>query len=233
MYLIYVDDSGDEQRTLLSALCIPEHRWSSSLRSWLTFRKQLFRDHQIPAGYELHAQDWLSKTPAQLDDGSGTPPAILAQARAARRERFQRYEAALKVIGSFADARLLTVYTTGTDKFGLYAELLAWIEELLRTESSYGAIVLDGLDQGGHYRRRHRDLPIKTRRILEDPMECPSHGSQLIQMADCCVHAAFRHVRRSSTDDPKLLAAYPNALTRIIEPGSGGEAGIRGWPEPE
>ena len=46
---------------------------------------------------------------------------------------------------SFAEVRLFTVYRDGTDKFGLYAEPLGSLDELLRTEGEYGMVVLDGL----------------------------------------------------------------------------------------
>jgi len=108
MYLFYVDDSGDERRTLFSALGIPENRWSSSLKGWLTWRKQLFKNHQIPASYELHAQDWLSASPMPLEAGVVGPP-ILEHNRDARRQRFDVFEGGLRVLGTFADARLLTV----------------------------------------------------------------------------------------------------------------------------
>jgi len=225
VFLIYVDDSGDEHRTVLSALAIPEHRWSSYLKGWLTWRRQLFRDHKVPAGYEIHAQRWLSKSPDPLPGGVDVP--ILRHDRDARRERFRRYESALKVISTFADASLFTIYAPGTDKFALYGELLVWLDEWLRDEDAFGLIILDGLDQGLHYRARHRDLPIKTRRILEDPVECPSHGSQLIQMVDCCVHAAFRHVRG---DPGPIRSVYPTTLGPLLAPGSAGTARIRNWP---
>lgn len=34
MYVIYVDDSGDENRLVFSGLAIPEHRWSAYLKGW-------------------------------------------------------------------------------------------------------------------------------------------------------------------------------------------------------
>lgn len=226
MYLIYVDESGDEGRTVFSALAVPEHRWSSYLKGWLTWRKQLFRDHHVPASYELHAQDWLSFDPAPLDGGGA--PAILERNRNSRRGRFTLFEGGIRVIGTFHDARLFTVEAAGTDKYELYAELLAWIDDELRADTAYGLVILDGLDQGHHFRRRHRDLPIKIRRILEDPVECPSHSSQLIQMVDWCVHAAFRHLR--GTDDAHVVALYPNALREIIVVGSEEPSGIRHVP---
>lgn len=222
MHLIYVDDSGDENRLLFSGLAIPEHRWSSYLKGWLTWRKQLFRDHGVPADYELHCQDWLSASPAPLADGSR--PDVLRKDKNGRRARFQLFSGALRVIGTFEEASLFTVATASTtdeSKYGLYASLLEWLETELLLESAFGLVVLDGGDPGHKFRRRHRELSIKTRRIIEDPQPCPSHESQLIQMADWCVHAAFRHLRASDAhDDLRTIALYPLALEKLIVSGA-------------
>ena len=223
MYIIYVDDSGDENQLVFSALAIPEHRWRSYLKGWLTFRKQLFRDHQVPANYELHAFDWLSASPQALEDG--TRPAILQKRdRNARRERYQRFTKGLAVLGTFEDAKLFTAAvrsSTDEAKYDLYAFLLAWIEADMTSEDSFGLVVLDGGDPGHKFRRRHRDLDIKTRRIIEDPQLVPSDESQLIQMVDWIVHAAFRHIRGDvDRDDLRTIALYPTVLERLIVPGA-------------
>lgn len=136
----------------------------------------------------------------------------------------------MKVISTFADARLFTAYSPDTNKYDLYGDLVRWIDDSLQADDEFGVVVLDGLDQGMHYRARHRSLPIKSRRVLEDPMECPSHGSQLIQMADLCAHAAFRHVRASPNDSKQIREAYPDLLAPILAPPPDGGSGlILGW----
>ncbi len=229
MNLIYVDDSGDESCTIFSALWIPEIRWRSYLKGWLTYRKQLYRDHLIPADYELHAQDWLSKRP-EWPEERGQPPDIIVGGKAARKSRGQRYEKALKVISTFHDARLFTVYADGVDKLGLYEELIGWLDEALSIENEFGLVLLDGLDQGHRYRASHRRLVLRDRCLLEDPMECASHGSQLIQMADLCAHAAFRYVRDLETDPIQLRQAFVSTLAPIVEiPPVGFGDHIWGW----
>jgi hypothetical protein len=136
----------------------------------------------------------------------------------------------LKVISTFADATLFTAYSPDTNKYDLYGDLIRWIDDTLQVDGEFGVVVLDGLDQGMHYRARHRNLPIKSRRVLEDPMECPSHGSQLIQMVDLCAHAAFRHVRASPNDSAQMRNAYPDLLAPILAPTPDGGSGlILGW----
>ena len=68
MYLIYVDDSGDEHRTLFSALAIPSQHWAKCLDTWLGWRKKnLLRSYGLSTKYELHGVQWLNKRPGSGD----------------------------------------------------------------------------------------------------------------------------------------------------------------------
>jgi hypothetical protein len=121
-YIGYVDDSGNEDLGLLwVALLIPFEQWTEYLRRWLGFRKNLYAKTRVPASHELHAQVWLSPDPLQeteaegldaLRDDDGELPGVLLSGKEARRERSRWYEKALLTIGTFTDARVLTVYTS-------------------------------------------------------------------------------------------------------------------------
>jgi Protein of unknown function (DUF3800) len=223
-YLIYVDDSGDENRTLFSALAIPSQHWAKCLDNWLGWRKKT-----LSRSYGLQ---WLKRRPmidpalplrqlvdregAPLFDSHGVAVTVLSEDRFARRERSIQFAKALTIISGFPGAFLLTVHWEGDDdKSHLYEQLLLDIENRLTIEKSDGVIFLDGLNPGPHYRRRHRDLPIKTRRVLEDPIPMGSEGSQLIQMADLCVHAAFRFMRAKEGD---LSNQAFERLAKIADP---------------
>ena len=117
-YLSYVDDSGNEQvGTLWVALAIPFDLWSEYLSRWLSFRQTLYNKTGVPASYELHAQVWLSPDPLRDADedqrealANCDVPEILVRGKFMRRERSQWYEKALQTIGTFTEARVLTVY---------------------------------------------------------------------------------------------------------------------------
>lgn len=65
-YLVYVDDSGNEaHRWLWTALALPNELWTDHLRRWLSFRRWLYKQHAVPANFELHAQVWLSPQPSK------------------------------------------------------------------------------------------------------------------------------------------------------------------------
>jgi len=65
-YLIYVDDSGDEEiGDLFSALIIPGRRWSEMLTYWRKLREELERSNGLPPKFELHARSFLSYRPTK------------------------------------------------------------------------------------------------------------------------------------------------------------------------
>jgi hypothetical protein len=51
VYLVYVDDSGDESFRLYSAIFVRVDRWRDLLRAWLNWRRQLEADYGIPVAY--------------------------------------------------------------------------------------------------------------------------------------------------------------------------------------
>lgn len=243
-YLIYVDDSGNEsQGWLWTALAHPVELWTEHLRRWLSFRRWLYKQHAVPANFELHAQVWLSPEPAkhtddaQLDlvrDDAGQLVPIVRRGREQRRARFEVYEKGLKTIGSLPDAALFTTHTgssTGPAKFDLYDDLLCFMEGFLLSERAHATLVVDGLnDGGGHLRAAHRALLIRRRRVLEDPSHRSSADSQLLQMADLCAYAALQSIQAKLTVDPRFRAQYETALARVIVRPDGVEAGrcVRG-----
>jgi hypothetical protein len=242
-YIGYVDDSGNEDVGLLwIALLIPFDLWTEYLRRWLGFRKNLYAKTRVPASHELHAQVWLSPDPLQetepealdaLRGDDGELPEILLSGKPSRRERSRWYEKALLTIGTFTEARLLTVYTSehsGPAKIALYDELLCFIEEFLAPEGAHATLLVDGAtDSGSHFRAAHRGLLIKQRRTVEDAALRRSSDSQLLQMADVCAYAAFQSLQGKR--NPIFASRYEDLLGRLIQRPVGVEAGrcIRGY----
>jgi len=229
-FIVYVDDSGSEDvGWLWTALAIPFEQWSEYLHRWLGFRSWLYHRHRVPANFELHAQVWLSVEPARhtsveqlaiVEDENGELAEVLRRGRAHRRTRFEVFEKAVKTIGKFTDARLFTVATgssTGAAKIALYDELLCFLEDFLATEGAHATLIVDGAhDSGGHLRAAHRALMIERRRVVEDAGLRRSMDSQLLQMTDCCAHAAFQSVQDRPNLDEKFRRHYETALARVI-----------------
>jgi len=242
-YIAYVDDSGNENLGLLwLALLIPLDLWTEYLGRWLGFRKNLYAKTHVPASHEIHAQVWLSPDPLQETDGealgalrddAGELPGILLGGKASRRERSRWYEKGLLTIGTFTEARLLTVFSyehSGPAKIALYDELLCFIEEFLRPEKSHATMIVDGaMDSGSHLRTAHRALLIQRRRIVEDATLRRSSESQLLQMTDICAYAAFQSLQGKR--NAVFASRYEDLLGRLIQRPFGVETGrcIRGF----
>jgi hypothetical protein len=244
-YIGYVDDSGNENvGWLWTALALPMDLWTEYLGRWLSFRRWLYRQHGVPANFELHSQAWLAVEPAKHTDLAGQLALardedgqlidVLQRGRARRRARFEIFEKGLKTIGTFTEARLFTVGSLGTSgaaKFALYDDLLCFVEDFLGRERCHGTFIVDGShDSGGHLRSAHRALLLKHRRVVEDAGLRRSSESQLLQMADCCAHAAFQSVQDKASLDPKFRRHYETTMSRLIARPFGVDGGrcIRG-----
>jgi hypothetical protein len=227
-YIAYVDDSGNEKvGSLWTALAIPLDLWTEYLGRWLNYRRFLYTRHCVPASFELHAQGWLAiepekhiedKAQRELARPNGELLTLLEKSKAQRRLRSQLFEKGLKTIGTFTEARLLTVFKAGRwGKIGLYSDLLCFLEEFLALENGHATIMVDGgVDSGGHFHNCHRELNLRSRRVVEDAGMRRSHESQLLQMADWCAHAAFQSVQERADLDERFWRQYETALSRLI-----------------
>jgi hypothetical protein len=242
-YVVYVDDSGNEKvGSLWTALAIPLDLWTEYLGRWLGFRRFLYSRHGVPASFELHAQAWLAidpekhielKAQRELARPEATLIPVLVKGRAERRLRSQLFETGLKTIGTFTDARLLTVFKSGRrGKIGLYQELLCFLEEFLGQEQAHATVVVDGaVDSGGHFHDCHRALELRSRRVVEDAGMRRSNESQLLQMADWCAYSAFQSIQERPDLDERFKRQYETTLSRLIYRPFGDDEGrcIRGF----
>lgn len=64
VFVLYADDSGDEESSFFAGVMIPVDRWAGNLAKWLQYRAALYRQQHVPASFELHAVDWV--TPARI-----------------------------------------------------------------------------------------------------------------------------------------------------------------------
>jgi hypothetical protein len=90
----------------------------------------------------------------------------------------------------------------------VHAEFVQRIDEWLRDHGEQGLCIVDGKDDPS-YRPAHRELHLKTRCLLEDPLMQSSSHSQLIQVADLVSYAAFQHVYN---DVSGISRWYPELL---------------------
>jgi len=194
-YILYTDDSGDETESLYTAVLIPLELWSLYLGRWLKFRQWLYTKHKVPARYELHAFEWVMAKDTPVPELSNDAPINVS--RALRHEITIK---ALKTIGAMWDLRVITCRHSGPVKADAYRALIASLDSQLVLNDSWAVVVTDGdpKNPDPHVRQAHRDLDIKTRRVIEDGWLQSSDSSQLIQMADLAAYCAFQGHKRAA-----------------------------------
>ena len=244
-WLIYVDDSGNEEHDLLSAVCIPIDNWLTYLVEWKKYRRYVEKKTGLPPSIELHGEEMLRRGDLVVTDKEGKPLTIPEQRdpESPSTARTAVFDAGLRTIGSFSAVRLLTVYApVPNGQGGLYEDLIGWLEQWLACNGGHGLVWFDGTDQGLDRLRRavHRGLPITDRRVIEDPTGRDSRHSHLLQIADLVVHAAFKGIRAHEGHEtrPTIADGYKSRLSGLLEPAlydgdgfplSDGNLDIRGY----
>lgn len=248
MHLVYVDDSGDSRNgTTLTALIIPDHRWSAALAVWLEGRREIHREFGVPKTQELHAN--------QLYKGRGKYCETPDQNRAFSTPR--RNATGRIMLSSLAKAEgimVITLVTPLPSATAAYSKLVAWLDEWAESEKTTVMIFYDGqqgygdseeprtpdqareqwdkaLRSAAPYRDTHRSLDIGTRRVVEDVIMQDSKYSQFVQAADLVAYGAYQLHRQKHPEFwgtrnrpvPAAIKAYKSMMNRWL-PGS--EEGI-------
>jgi Protein of unknown function (DUF3800) len=146
-------------------------------------------------------------------------------------DRSVRRAIGLQALGLIAASgvEVSTVARRGNSVRPAYVGMLAEIEARLSDLNGLGIVIVDGQDEDETYWSAHRDLPLTSRRVIEDPWMQPSHASQLIQMADFVAYAAHQHIVRRPGRQA-MWGWYTEAVLPIVLSRSAGEDGIT-WPK--
>lgn len=204
--LFYVDDSGAEATgyATFSWIEFLVDDWKPGLRQVLDWRKKLLREHQIPILYELHATKFVN--------GRGDPSLDPAWNRR-KINRSQVVDDAIAMLAASSWLSVGTLYSHtslrrrqfSAERSSVYAELVRLIDQRLTQAGELGILVMDGDGTDDSYVSAHRDLPLATRSLIEDPVFQHSHRSQLVQLADLTAYAAYQHLLRH----PSKQFAWP------------------------
>ena len=184
-YIAYIDDSGDENTAVYTALLIPAEKWNLTLGKWLSFRKQLYDGYSIPADFELHATELLA--------GKGRPaPSLTYGVNTDMGKRKRVFNLAVAQIGMLTDVKMISKVMAHGAPDACYRSLLAEVDSQLAAEDSWAVMIVDGQGGDGTHKAAHRDLKLTSRRILEDPWFVDSKVSQFVQMADIASYSVFQ-----------------------------------------
>lgn len=191
--IIYVDDSGAEATgyATYSWVSVTLDDWRDALTEVLAWRQHLTTAYGIPKHYELHA--------TQFANGRGNPSlneswnrrkayrsAVLDEAFA----WFASWE--WLSVGSVYSQTSLRRDAFGRERSRVYNRLVHHLDAQLSTAGEWGTLVMDGDGTDTSYISAHRELPIATRSLLEDPAFQHSSRSQWVQIADLVAYAAYQ-----------------------------------------
>jgi Protein of unknown function (DUF3800) len=202
MHLVYIDDSGDEQTSIFSALLIPVEEWSACFQRIKDFRRALRASDGIYVHKELHATDLIG--------GRGR----IADVPISKPRRARIFMEAVKVVSNLPGVKLMNAcFPANEDELAL-ERLLNRIQVNMERSNSHAIIICDEGKEDGYTRLRrkmaiHNPIPsrlgawptgaytrnIPIDRIVEDLVFKKSDKSYLIQMADLCAYALLRSER--------------------------------------
>ncbi len=208
MHLTYIDDSGDEELCVFSALTICADKWNSCLKRIKHFRQELQMSDGISIYKEFHAWKFVSGR-GKIADG------IVTKGR-----RCQIFKQTLQMIAALPEARLFsTVFPTKTSELA-YEALLKDINHTLQRWDNQAILICDeGKD--AIYTKLVRRLQTLENgaidRIIEDPFFKQSDQSYFIQLSDFCAYALLRQEHPIASKTKYGLDQAFNLLEPISE----------------
>ena len=186
MHLTYIDDSGDEELCVFSALTIRADKWNPCLTAIKEFRHDIQTSDGISVYTEFHAWKFVSGR-GKIADG------VVPKGR-----RCQIFKQTLQMVTTLPEVRLFnTVFPTKASE-PAYEALLGGINQTLQRCDSHTILICDEGKDAIYTRLVRRMQTSKNGaidRILEDPFFKQSDQSYFIQLSDFCAYALLRQER--------------------------------------
>ncbi len=131
MYLIYIDDSRDEQLCVFSALAIPAEQWQDAFAKVRQFRRDLKKSDDIYVYAELHAWKFVS--------GRGK----IADRVIPKGRRCQIFKDTLQMVASLPGVRLFNAVFPAKQDKRAFERLLNRINRAMITWDSRAILICD------------------------------------------------------------------------------------------
>lgn len=183
MHLVYIDDSGDEELSIFSALTIRADKWHSCLEEIKDFRRDIQTSDGISVYAEFHAWKFVS--------GRGK----IADSVVPKGRRCQIFKQTLQMAAMLPEARLFNAVFPTKASGHAYEALLGGINRTLQIWNSHAILICDEGKDAIYTRLVRRMQTLENGaidRILEDPFFKQSNQSYFIQMSDFCAYALLR-----------------------------------------
>jgi hypothetical protein len=197
MFLVYIDDSGDEHTRCFSALIIHESVWKLTQFAIKDYRRRLKVSDGIFVTKELHATEFIA--------GRGR----IGSAVVTKGRRSEIFRETLSMIASLPKIKMINAFTTRANERVVFERMINRINRAMAEWKSNAIIFHDEGKDYTHLIRRMgiynpiqskygnwpngnpiRNMPID--RIIEDIVYRDSKQSPFIQLADFCAYALFR-----------------------------------------
>ena len=208
MHLIYIDDSGDEELCVFSALMIRADKWNACLEEVKKFRHDIQMSDGISVYTEFHAWKFVSGR-GKIADG------VVTKGR-----RCQIFKQTLQKVATLPEARLFnTVFPTKASVHA-YEALLGSINQNLQRQDSHAILICDEGKETIYTKLVRHLQTLKNGsidRILEDPFFKQSDQSYFIQLSDFCAYALLRQERPIESKTRYGLDQAFNLLEPISE----------------
>jgi len=202
MYIIYIDDSRDEELVTFSALMIRADEWLPAFQIVRDFRRELKQNHGIYVYKELHAWKFVS--------GRGK----ISDRVVTKFKRSEIFKETLRLTASLPSAEMLNVVFPKGYSMTAFERLLNRLNRSLQSHDSYGFLVSDEGSEAA-YTRLVRKMaiynPIPSRfgvwpgrevykniqldRFVEDIFFKKSSQSYFLQLVDFAAYALLRRER--------------------------------------
>ena len=130
MHLAYIDDSGDEELSICSALTIRADKWNSCLERIKNFRRNIQASDGISVYNEFHAWKFVS--------GRGK----IAEGVVPKVRRCQIFKQTLQMVAMLPEARLFNVVFPAKASEDAYEALLGGINRNLQIWDSHAILNL-------------------------------------------------------------------------------------------
>lgn len=201
MYLVYIDDSGDEKVSVFSALAVPDEAWRACFDELKAYRQSIRDEHGVYMKKELHAWEFISGR------GKYGPERISIE------DRVKMFFHCLNVVADLPGVRLFNACRTAKEQDRTFERLVNRIERTLKEWDDSLAILISDEGKEGTYRKMLRRMSvynpipskyftwesgkvtknIPVQRVIEDIVFKKSELSYFIQAVDFSAYALLRH----------------------------------------
>ena len=218
MYLVYIDESKDENAFVYSAMFIDAFQWNAYFARVLGWRQEWFQKVSIPPEYELHA--------TKLVGGKGQP-----NKNRDKMYRANLFHEAIGRIERMEGVKIINAITSDKSRhMHLFRQMLTCIHQTLQAHNAYGLLICDEGNEGkmtSSVRKMKKENIVRSNeglrfmynkpldRIIEDPLFKSSHKSYFIQLADFLAFSLLRNEYPIKSTQGKVKEAF-NQLDKVL-----------------